>query len=992
MAKTEYVYRFVVAKGGNVYLNRQYAISQDLSGGLEANGKNYNQFNTGTGFINGYSPISPINFHADSYLCRVGWTSAKRVFSGDETACWISDPRYNTTVFNATFTYELVTIRQYYDLSISVSGPQGRAGISSSTGSRSESNILAGSTRTVVAEVLQNGRFAGWSDGSSQLSRSIIISGNTSLSANFASKFVSVYVEGDGTAYVGITGTYNGRYYLQGDSVTVRAYPGASTVGFIGWYDHSHGTFINGNAIYTFTFGTSNVILTARFAAKQRAYTVDASDAQYGDVAIHPGGYVPDESEPAGTSYTAAFGARIGFVATIKDGTFDGVYKRGRFVGWYTDSARTQLKTADAIFNETVPSDYSAVTYYAKFVQAEVVTIDTEVSDGTSVVTDRGTVVITSTAVVDPSAHTYYSGSTTFEIEPPTGFHVHVAGWLVNGLQQPGATGNTFTGDISANSVVTAVVLRNQYKVRCALASASQGCGSASIQVMEGASWVDAPTEDIEHGTQCRAHVVLSASGERFFSKLIAEEAEVSVEDDGDGGYDYYFNATKAIDFTAHFGNVLHVVAKHIVNGIYEDEENGSASVAIAPESPSGLTSVSFTYGDTVNVRADNSDGEDAPAYFVGWHSVENGIPSASRILGMSASASVTPAVGDPLTYWAEFKNQVEQLAVRLSNNGTTYGTLSMVSLDGEGDIEEITQQEFVDFINEYYPSNYGSFDGASSGAADRYYKVKLGTRVLVSCVLNAAFDVQFAAWRLKTYIGREEFDNPDGTIYSTELSAEHIVSGNEVFVATYMTSLPAKASLRYVEGSSFAVGVIRLNPIGANAEQREDLVSGDFTPGTEVTAVAIPKNGYVFTGWYSEAAGINQKSHDSNYTFVKDSAAETIYAKFSQDVNAVYKWEGEDANKMMVWRSRRTQFAQPINLSSAAVCADGYPLHLKVAYASAPDPAADGWKEGEITVNNQDPRRLPMLRPERYVEVEVRSDKPVLRVAVASSMAGLLG
>jgi len=43
------------------------------------------------------------------------------------------------------------------------------------------------------------------------------------------------------------------------------------------------------------------------------------------------------------------------------------------------------------------------------------------------------------------------------------------------------------------------------------------------------------------------------------------------------------------------------------------------------------------------------------------------------------------------------------------------------------------------------------------------------------------------------------------------------------------------------------------------------------------------------------------------------------------------------------------------------------------------------------ISVENQDARRLPRLRPEKYVVVEIRGRSVVTDVAVATSMQGLL-
>ena len=131
--------------------------------------------------------------------------------------------------------------------------------------------------------------------------------------------------------------------------------------------------------------------------------------------------------------------------------------------------------------------------------------------------------------------------------------------------------------------------------------------------------------------------------------------------------------------------------------------------------------------------------------------------------------------------------------------------------------------------------------------------------------------------------------------------------------------------------------------------------------------------------------------SHDVGYTFTMGYAERTLFAAFAESDNGVWEWEGTLDNKTLVWRSRRNVSAQPINLSSASVYADGYPVELTVAYASSPDPAENGFNETSIEISNQDPRRLPTARPEKYIEVEVISGHAVTKVAVGSSMMGLI-
>lgn len=952
-----------------------YKFSSDGTGKVDLSSYSYLQIDGSTKTVN-------VTFTPNSGRTFSGWYLNDTKVSSSKTLQIAAGS-------SAEETYTAKTHATNITVTVSSSGPAGSVYVSKSStatsGTKSISITYSTGVAYCFAKTTSAGRFLRWSDGSVSQTRTITgRTANLSLTAIFSDKYVGVNTSGaDGSAYVGQSGTDAKRYFAAGDTVVVRAYPNNSSVGFVGWYDGN--MLISESATYTFSFEGESISLTARFLERQRTYRIVLNDVNYGMAAIHPGGYNPGVSRSVGQSYTASFGERIGFDSVIRNGMYNGVYRRGRFVGWFTDSSYTQLKTDAKNFDEIVPSVYSDVTYYAKFVQADVVTITANVSDGESAVTDRGEVSIITDAVAPGQG--YYSGAITFEIVPHVGFHVE--GWLVNGADKE-RSDNSVTFDIDANSTVTAVVTENAYKITCVIDEASLGCGECKLQTSEdsGETWDDAESDEITHGTLCRALISTAQGGAGVFRRLSADGDDVSVIEVAADSWAYQFNATSKMSFVAFFGNTLQVAAKHVTEGVYDDEEYGKATISTSESEVGTEQSLDFTYGDTLYVHATNSTDEEHPAYFVGWHSVTGGSPSESRILNMGAVAAVTPTTSSPLTYWAEFKNEREVCAISLTNSGTTYGRLSLVVLDG-GEAEEISQEEYDDILDEHFPSG---LLGAANDTADKYYSMPLGTRILVSCETNESLNVRFDTWKLKTHVGRHSYDNPLGTPIGNGPEAEHIVAGDEVFMATYKTQLPAKVVLRYGDESTPNDGAIRLSPIGSNPVQQDSFVSGDFTPDTDVTALATPRNGYAFVGWYSDSTCEDLVSGLASYTFNKASSPEMLYAKFVQDDNAIFVWEGEDSDKMMTWRSRRVQLPQPMNFSSAAVCADDYPLQLKVAYASAPDPAASGWKEGGITINNQDPRRLPILRPERYVEVEVRSDKPVLRVAVASSMAGLLG
>jgi hypothetical protein len=193
-----------------------------------------------------------------------------------------------------------------------------------------------------------------------------------------------------------------------------------------------------------------------------------------------------------------------------------------------------------------------------------------------------------------------------------------------------------------------------------------------------------------------------------------------------------------------------------------------------------------------------------------------------------------------------------------------------------------------------------------------------------------------------------------------------------------------------YADGSDATTGAFAMLPVTAARRNVQGGVSDFYEQGVAVSLEARPQNGYKFDGWFQGRDGTRLVS--ASPAFVrKVESGETLYAKFSQDADAIFRWEGSADNKMLAWRSKRYVAAMPLNLSSARVYADGYPVTLRVYTASSPDDPKTKIVAG-MTVRGQCGFRLPMARPDKYVEVEVRADVAVTSVAVATSMGEIRG
>ncbi|MDX9860931.1 MAG: hypothetical protein RBS99_08425, partial [Rhodospirillales bacterium] len=236
-------------------------------------------------------------------------------------------------------------------------------------------------------------------------------------------------------------------------------------------------------------------------------------------------------------------------------------------------------------------------------------------------------------------------------------------------------------------------------------------------------------------------------------------------------------------------------------------------------------------------------------------------------------------------------------------------------------------------------------------------------------------------------------YDTANAQDVGTEPTATFAVTDHCRVMALYTMPGPKRITLGYATGSDATMGGIEIEPIGKYYHAGVTVYC-DLLDASDFTAVAKPANGYKFDGWYSSATPSSGAlvSVAAQYTqTIETGSVNTLYAKFSQDTEAVYEWEGESVTKMAVWRSKRYVGTKPMNMTSARVYSDGYPVSMSVYSASSPDhPVLEG-SAASIDVLDQDARRLPMRRPEKYVEIEVRSMETVAEVAVSTAMEGLV-
>ncbi len=240
---------------------------------------------------------------------------------------------------------------------------------------------------------------------------------------------------------------------------------------------------------------------------------------------------------------------------------------------------------------------------------------------------------------------------------------------------------------------------------------------------------------------------------------------------------------------------------------------------------------------------------------------------------------------------------------------------------------------------------------------------------------------------------------HPAANPLSQALALDILTNENKVFFVRYVEDGEVDVTVDATNDSGEHSGNVWITRISGDT-----VIGGETTTaltsvplGSDVTVHARARNGYRFDGWYDSQNPTVFIPISTSESFTFTVYGETAYyARFVLDRNAICEWEGSDENKTMVWRSKTYEASKPFNPSACRVDARGYRparlLDLTVDMFSAPD--ADARPTAHVTLSNiadQDARRLPVRRMERYMQVEVVADSEVDALLVGTSMGGLV-
>ena len=344
---------------------------------------------------------------------------------------------------------------------------------------------------------------------------------------------------------------------------------------------------------------------------------------------------------------------------------------------------------------------------------------------------------------------------------------------------------------------------------------------------------------------------------------------------------------------------------------------------------------------------------------------------------GHSASASVAVA------------NYVS-LVVRVSDTMPSYTVSVTANIANAGDF--VTFRDVTGEILSAETPSAQTGSGIALGAGARPTTTKTyqldNIGYVEAEVVPAVGDKVFQGW-FEAEEEEAEEGEADAPI-STELTRRFYVLGDVTTYVRYATpqSEGIAVSVGYKDGDA-ARNTGNVAIVGVDGE-------GKAPQGAEVTISATPAIGYVFAGWY--VGDELKEDWGAEHTFTVVTAVECL-AKFSKDTSVIYRWEGSDENKMMRWRSKLYVACKVFNPAAARVDAsvrrdeDGGETptlaQLTVEVHSSPDadPTSSVTLQGMTVVRA---RRLPKMRPERYMAVEVRNDEQVDRIIVGTSMEGL--
>lgn len=388
-------------------------------------------------------------------------------------------------------------------------------------------------------------------------------------------------------------------------------------------------------------------------------------------------------------------------------------------------------------------------------------------------------------------------------------------------------------------------------------------------------------------------------------------------------------------------------------------------------------------------------------SHFNGWFTDGMSHADGTRIAGLAANAGYTIGESASLIAYFTATSAIFYVALYQRNAATRsyndfadlYGTLALATSEGE-----------VEKFNSW--SDYKAASGHTPPyqAKGVYYQV-IGIRRVDATLTQTASQTTGAKRIVRGTPAYGAVANEVEIADRMPFSA--VIDADCSFVVDFGDVSHRNLVADVVSVAGQQVGGIARTQDAEGIVGRTDVSeTGRYEIGMKAVAVATPDNGYKFDGWFSSSAGTGTAlSTNVKYEFTMPSGETDyrIYAKFSLGSFALYKWEGSERRKQLSWKSKVYELSKPANLTSVRVDATtlnsdqpAYPLaRFRYESFSSPDAqaAASGtvdFAAGNMRIQNQTMRRLPMRRPERYFQVEVENAAEVDGIIIGTSGEGL--
>lgn len=744
---------------------------------------------------------------------------------------------------------------------------------------------------------------------------------------------VKTSASGNGRTTIDGQGNSTELYFESGVSVTVKAFSNdPSRSAFSHW--EISGNPVGLNESYIFTMATQAVSIVAVFFEK--AYEVTAtSSSEWGRVAIIANDETKEstDSSPSITAIAYWINNPCVLISTVKE--------FGVFKGWVDEEENTVLDGELYLSFE----DTGIHTYTALFEEASLYSLDLEIGAGSQPSTGVQNALSVKSHKGQNEDGLYYEG--IIEVQCTT-----TVGWRVKQWNGTGDIPTIQLGDdgfdsvfrfmLNHNATITAFFELNQYDVTWVVDGPSTGKGEIDAS---GAT-------EFTYGAVVTL-VATASTGSEFrgwytpTGGLLSNTNEITI------------TVISDVSYIAKFGSVAS--ASFIDVG----SSTGLSKAIISSGGIDSEVEIDFIYGETLSFRVDLAEGD----YFKGWYLDGAILPD------YGLQFSFVPLNG--FLVKALVEDTPSPFYVKMMNEVIGYGELSLIGNHSElmtaqsswlSDVED--RFGTIDLLNNLY-FKFTSVDIVAIFSIKTVSVANLNEFILIKRVFLDD------AWN----------DGAQAAIPKNK-EASLVLTDNCTIKATYYSATLTTVTLSYVSESNPSMGALGFNRTGKN-EYVGASVRADFTQGVELFIIAVAKSGYRFVGWYTDRNGTNTIDgagieHRVNVT----SAPSVYYAKFTQDRNAVYEWEGEDVNKLIEWESKQFVSPKPFNPSAISIDADVYPVEAFVKMSSSPSSSLNRTVRADLL--NQNGKKLQMTRPEKYVSVLMKSVYPINSVVISTSMGGL--